>query len=498
MERETATALPDLLNLHFDNAVDGQYVLDPEADVFIKANPAMCELLGFTHEQLVEARRPVSALSLVHPDDRELVKAQRAVSQNIGDVNVMRFRAVRSDGDVRHLECRYALIPHMGRLLHVGSARDVSEQAKLEHKLRAESDFNRELSLAAQRAAKESQRKQVEVVQANTREAALSEVLRAIPLLTKRLAEIESVDNVFKEAVLTMVNDAHFSSCMVLLKDEQGALEVRYANPSRDTVRLRPESHPLYQDLLTGAREISVDAGGVHIAPIRSGTYVRGLLQVGLPRMLQAFYAANKQIQESVRDLVVTIADFLGVVVQNHENLERIRQQSRVDQLTGLLNRRVFDEQLVIEFRRALRYERDLSLMMFDLDNFKRVNDTWGHQQGDAVLEAVSGLLRGSFRDLDTVCRYGGEEICVIMPETVGEAARVKGEQIRRKIAEMEIPLVDEHKKCMGVTVSVGIACMNKTTQTEQQLLRAADRALYYCKNHGKNQVRLADESDAA
>jgi diguanylate cyclase (GGDEF)-like protein len=198
-----------------------------------------------------------------------------------------------------------------------------------------------------------------------------------------------------------------------------------------------------------------------------------------------------------VRDLVVTIADFLGVVVQNHENLERIRQQSRVDQLTGLLNRRVFDEQLVIEFRRALRYERDLSLMMFDLDNFKRVNDTWGHQQGDAVLEAVSQLLRGSFRDLDTVCRYGGEEICVIMPETVGEAARVKGEQIRRKIAEMEIPLVDEHKKRMGVTVSVGIACMNKTTQTEQQLLRAADRALYFCKNHGKNQVRLADESDA-
>lgn len=498
MDHPTATVNPSLLQAHFDNAVDGQYVLDPDADVFIKVNPALCELLGFTREQLVEAQRPVSTLSIVHEDDRALVTAQRQGAQGAGDSGVMRFRAVRSDGEVRHLEVRFTLIRHMGRILQVGSARDVSEQVKLEHKLRTESDFNRELTLAAQRAAKDAQRKSLEVLEANTRVGALAEVLRAIPLLTKRLLELEQISDVFKEAALTMVNDAQFSSCTILLRNEFDELEVKYANPFRMTQKLRPDDNPLYQSVLKGVVPLAVDDAGMHVAPIRAGTDVRGLLQVGLPKNLQRFYASHKPIQESIKDLLSTIADFLGVVIQNHENLERIKQQSRQDRLTGLHNRRVFDEQLVVEFRRALRYDRDLSLMILDIDNFKKVNDTWGHLQGDEVLRAVAGLLKVSFRDLDTVCRYGGEEMVVIMPETVGEAARVKAEQIRRKISEIEVPLLDQPGQNIQVTVSMGIACMNKGTSMEDQLIRAADRALYFCKNHGKNQVKLADELDEA
>jgi len=498
MDQPTATVHPSLLHAHFDNAVDGQYVLDPEADVFVKVNPALCELLGFTREQLVEAKLPVSTLSIVHEEDRAIVSAQRLGAQNAGDSGVMRFRAVRSDGDVRHLEVRFTLISHMGRILQVGSARDVSEQVKLEHKLRTESEFNRELTLAAQRAAKDAQRKSLEVLEANTRVGALAEVLRAIPVLTKKLLQLEQINDVFKETALTMVNDAQFSSCTILLKDEFGELEIKYANPFRMTTKLRPNDNPMFQSVMRGEESLAVDATGTHVAPIRAGTDVRGLLQVGLPKNLQRFFATHKPIQESIKDLLITVADFIGVVIQNHENLDRIKQQSRQDRLTTLFNRRVFDEQMVIEFRRALRYDRDLSLMILDIDNFKKVNDTWGHQQGDAVLQAVTALLKVSFRDLDTVCRYGGEEIIVIMPETVGEAARVKGEQIRRKISEIEIPLIDQPDKKISVTVSIGIACMTKATGTEDQLLRASDRALYYCKHHGKNQVKLADELDEA
>lgn len=498
MDQPTATVHPSLLHAHFDASVDGQYVLDPDADVFVKVNPALCALLGFTREQLVEAQRPVSTLSIVHEDDRALVQTQRQGAQNAGDSGVMRFRAVRSDGDVRHLEVRFTLIAHMGRILQVGSARDVSEQVKLEHKLRTESDFNRELTLAAQRAAKDAQRKSLEVLEANTRVGALAEVLRAIPVLTKKLLELEQINDVFKETALTMVNDAQFSSCTILLKNEFDDLEIKYANPFRMTMKLRPDDNPMFQDVLKGVLPLAVDSAGTHVAPIRAGADVRGLLQVGLPKNLQRFFATHKPIQESIKDLLITVADFIGVVIQNHENLDRIKQQSRQDRLTTLYNRRVFDEQMVIEFRRALRYDRDLSLMILDIDNFKKVNDTWGHQQGDEVLRAVTGLLKVSFRDLDTVCRYGGEEIVVIMPETVGEAARVKGEQIRRKISEIEIPLIDEPTKNISVTVSVGIACMTKATGMEDQLIRAADRALYYCKHNGKNQVKLADELDAA
>jgi diguanylate cyclase (GGDEF)-like protein/PAS domain S-box-containing protein len=484
---------PSLLQLHFDTSVDGQYVLDPEIDVFIKVNPAMCELLGYTREQLVEARRPVATSSIIHSADREKVALDRSVVRTPGDSGVARFRIVRPDGEVRHLEVLFSLIRYMGRLVHVGSARDVSEQVKLEIKLRNESEFNRELTLAAQQNAKDAQKKSLEVLEANTRVGALSEVLRAIPLLTKRLLELSELNEVFKETALTMVNDAQFSSCAVMLKDEEGKLEVKYANPFRNTTTLQVKETPLISRVLGGEEGLVVDEVGTHFAAIRAGTVMRGLLQVGLPKNLQRFYAGHKPIQQSIRDLVNTIADFLGVVISNHENLERIKQQSRMDKLTGLYNRRVFEEQLSIEFRRALRYDRDLSLVIMDIDDFKKVNDTYGHQQGDQVLETMGNLLAGSFRDLDTVCRYGGEEVCVILPETVGEAAKTKAEQIRRKIAELDIPMVDMPGKKLRVTMSMGVACLSKGTTSEEQLLRDADRALYWVKNNGKNQVKLAD-----
>lgn len=489
----TATVHPSLLQLHFDTSVDGQYVLDPSADVFVKVNPSMCELLGYTREQLVEARRPVATTSIIHEDDRELVSKHRDAAQQPGDSGVTRFRVVRPDGEVRHLEVRFTLIRYMGRIVQVGSARDVSDQVKLEIKLRNESEFNRELTLAAQQSAKDAQRKSLEVLEANTRVGALSEVLRAIPVLTKRLLEREDLNEVFKETALTMVNDAQFSSCAVLLKDEQGRLEVKYANPFRSTTSVHVKETAQITRVLSGGEDLVVDDQGVHYASIRAGGVMRGLLQVGLPKNLQRFYAGHKPIQQSIRDLVSTIADFLGVVISDHENLERIKLQSRMDKMTGLYNRRVFEEQLSTEFRRALRYERDLSLLIMDIDDFKQVNDTWGHQQGDRVLEVIGNLLAGSFRDLDTVCRYGGEEVCVILPETVGEAARVKADQIRRKIAETDIALLEQPGKNMRITMSVGAACLSKSTTSEEQLLRDADRALYWVKKNGKNQVKLAD-----
>ncbi|MCB9893874.1 MAG: GGDEF domain-containing protein [Planctomycetes bacterium] len=493
MHDTSVTVQPSLLQLHFETSVDGQYVLDPEADVFIKVNPAMCELVGYTREQLVEARRPVSTMSIIHEDDRAQVSDHRGTVRDAGDSGVARFRVVRPDGEVRHLEVRFTLIRYMGRLVQVGSARDVSHQVKMEVKLRNESEFNRELTLAAQQSAKDAQKKSLEVLEANTRVGALSEVLRAIPLLTKRLLELSEINDVFKETALTMVNDAQFSSCAVLLKDDNGKLEVKYANPFRTTTSLQVKETPLLSRVLTGDEELAVDENGTHFAAIRAGAQVRGILQVGLPKNLQRFYAGHKPIQQSIRDLVSTIADFLGVVISNHENLERIKQQSRVDKLTGLFNRRVFEEQLTTEFRRAIRYDRDLSLVILDIDDFRNVNNTYGHQMGDRVLEQLGSLLAGSFRDLDTVCRYGGEEICVILPETVGEAARVKAEHIRRKINELEIPLLEDDSKLIRITASMGIACVNKSITNEEQLLRDADRALYWVKNNGKNQVKLAD-----
>ncbi|MCC6573591.1 MAG: diguanylate cyclase [Planctomycetes bacterium] len=492
MQEPTATAPQNVLQVHFDSTVDGQYVLDPETDVFIKVNQAFCDLLGYTAEQLVEARAPISTMSVVHPDDREDVLKRRNAASGLGEHGTLRFRVVKPDSTVRYLEITYSVISFMGRRLHMGSARDVSEQVKLENKLRNESEFNRELSLAAQRSAKEAERQKIEALMANTRVGALAEVLRAVPVLTKRLLEIEKIDDIFKETTVTLYNEAGCSHCYVLMKNNEGDLQIKYSSPYRATDKLTPDSNGMYQTVLRAIQNLAIDESGTHVAPIRVAGEIRGLLEVGMPKNLQRFYTTQPQIQQSLRDLVVTIADFLGLVISDHENLQRITLQSRQDKLTGLANRRVFEEQITTEFRRAVRYERDLALLMLDIDHFKKVNDTYGHQQGDRVLAAIGGLLKHSFRDLDTVCRYGGEEMCAILPETVGEAARAKAEYVRRKVEELVIPIMDKPDETMKVTASIGVACLTRNTSSEEQLLREADRALYECKTGGRNRVILA------
>lgn len=181
MEESTATIQSNLLQIHFNSGMDGQYVLDPAADVFVKVNPAFCELVGYSAEQLVESKTPLATGALVHPEDRELVTAQRKQAARPGERGSLRFRVVLPEGEVRTLEICYSVVNHLGRILHVGSARDVSEQVKLESKLRSESDYNRELSLEAQRAAKENQKKNIEIAEANTRISALAEVCAPFP-----------------------------------------------------------------------------------------------------------------------------------------------------------------------------------------------------------------------------------------------------------------------------------------------------------------------------
>src|SRR5690606_37363085 len=126
-----------------------------------------------------------------------------------------------------------------------------------------------------------------------------------------------------------------------------------------------------------------------------------------------------------------SLADFIGVQVANLRLVAKVQQQVSEDTLTGLHNRRHFVTRVEEEFRRACRYGRDMSLLMIDIDHFKDVNDTHGHPFGDRVLRDLGKLLRSSFRDIDTVCRIGGEEFAVIMPETPSASAALKAEMVR-------------------------------------------------------------------
>jgi diguanylate cyclase (GGDEF)-like protein len=169
--------------------------------------------------------------------------------------------------------------------------------------------------------------------------------------------------------------------------------------------------------------------------------------------------------------------------------------QARIDPLTGLHNRRAFMEHVERELHRADRYGARLCLIMLDLDFFKDVNDTYGHDVGDRLLVAIAGLLRQSIREVDFAARLGGEEFIVLMPETDIEAARVVAERMRQAIASLRLAR-DEHE--VGCTASFGIAeCTGGDTDIAA-LLIAADRALYAAKAAGRDQVRAVGDEVTA
>ncbi len=157
------------------------------------------------------------------------------------------------------------------------------------------------------------------------------------------------------------------------------------------------------------------------------------------------------------------------------------------DSLTGLFNRRHFDEQIRMELRRAQREGTFVSLVIADIDHFKQVNDLYGHPAGDSILREVASRLRSAVRDVDAVCRYGGEEFAVILPACpIEEAVRV-AERVRQRVGSS--PHAIDPSTKLEVTVSLGVSAFPKPVDNGLQLVRAADAALYTAKNSGRNRV---------
>ena len=165
----------------------------------------------------------------------------------------------------------------------------------------------------------------------------------------------------------------------------------------------------------------------------------------------------------------------------------RARELARTDDLTGLANRRAFIELGTTALDQARRYDRALSLVMFDIDHFKQINDTHGHAAGDGVLRAIAGTVRQAARAADTPGRLGGEEVALLLPETGGAAALALAERLRRDVAALAIAHYGTPLHC---TCSFGVAERSGSVATLNALLGAADEALYRAKAEGRNLVR--------
>lgn len=188
---------------------------------------------------------------------------------------------------------------------------------------------------------------------------------------------------------------------------------------------------------------------------------------------------------------IVTLAEQLSLAISNVMLRNTLRYQSTVDPLTGLYNRRFFDESLKRELARTQRSRSVCSVVMIDLDHFKRINDTYGHDGGDLVLQAASRVLLQRVRASDVACRYGGEELVLMLPDCGAEEAARCAEAIRHTLTELAIQ--HQGATISGISASFGVAQWRGDGEAEADPLQAADRALYAAKKDGRNRVVIAD-----
>ncbi len=206
-------------------------------------------------------------------------------------------------------------------------------------------------------------------------------------------------------------------------------------------------------------------------------------------KVIGVMEAINKEDRSAFNDFDLEILNCLSVQAAIAIENANLYQLATTDGLTRLYIHRYFQHRLEEEFNRALRYENELSMVLFDLDHFKKVNDVYGHQAGDEVLIGVANIIKNSCRTTDLPCRYGGEELCVIFPQTDLEHAAMVSERIRAAIEKLRI---NSHGLNIRVTISGGIASLKVHKPASKiEFIKMTDTALYHAKENGRNKITV-------
>ncbi len=205
--------------------------------------------------------------------------------------------------------------------------------------------------------------------------------------------------------------------------------------------------------------------------------------------ILEEMIRETSNMVESTRDLQSKLREASTQVEMLRKELAKTAEEAKRDALTGLRNRKAFDEELAKLLKSYREKGEIFSLIMVDIDHFKRFNDRFGHKVGDKVLQIVANTLNYTLKGKDFVGRYGGEEFVVLLPRTSLENACVVGEQIRENVSEKRLRVTKTGENLGTITVSVGVSQVNEN-DTAESVIERADRALYLAKNSGRNNVK--------
>ncbi len=335
----------------------------------------------------------------------------------------------------------------------------------------------------------EQKRRAVTAIASSLRVYHLTEKIKWTPIITRDLLRLDSPEALFRQAGKLLTEESSLNyreATFFLVGDER--LTVAFSTRDWEKDSIRPAERPDLWSFVRASEAIGDSDSGILIR-LESRGKLLGLCEVLPYERETEFFDSIGKISELQKDFLSALGDIMGLLVDNIGLNQEIKKQSISDPLTGTFNRRYFMECLHEEMERALRYDRALSLAFIDLDGFKEVNDIQGHLQGDQVLKEIGAILNRCFRENDVVCRYGGDEFVVLLPETTAEMALQAGEKLVETVKNhtfSSITSVSEFS--LPVTVSAGISTLTPD-YTHDEFLQAADVALFKAKRQGKNGV---------
>src|SRR5580700_9739090 len=322
--------------------------------------------------------------------------------------------------------------------------------------------------------------------------------LEAINAIARQTTAVLDLKELLSKVCLLIEHAFQVAHVSVLLKDEEdlvlrashGKLTPRVPEGGRLPSGAGPWGRALEagKTLVENNAKSAPDAG-LYVEtesrmsiPLVSFGQILGVLVLDSERA-GAFQSSDTQPLESV-------ADICANAIQNAHYVERVKQLAYLDGLTGIFNRRFFELRMAEEIERARRYGSGMGVIMIDIDQFKRLNDEFGHLLGDEVLRQVSSILHQQLRKIDVVCRYGGEEFAILLSQTSPQHSLAVAEKLRRMVETWQFPGVPR-----PVTISAGSANYPDHGTTRDALVKAADAGLYSAKQAGRNRVFRAPDS---
>lgn len=327
---------------------------------------------------------------------------------------------------------------------------------------------------------------------------------RALPLMSKQAAALNPISYAIWYEYVAGINPALHTSIDELTRDGRTLDDDTTAELFRKHVaevdeelaqRIGEGFQKIIADIARSTAEAGDNAGQFGTALEQ---WSAGLAQSGSCAVSSADLAMllshTREMQQSMTTLKTSLDDSHREIEGLRQEVNRAREDAMADGLTGLTNRRGFDIALAACLSELPADGTGPSLLMADIDHFKRVNDSYGHLFGDKVIRAVAQVLRDSVKGRDTAARYGGEEFVILLPNTPIEGARSLAEQIRATVERCRIKRIDNQESIGSITVSLGVA-YHRPGESATEFIARADSALYVSKNQGRNRVTITADS---